>query len=1282
MHIVDKMKLDQYMVCLEVIDYYPDANIIFWLDYLEKHVQGKIHILSYRSIKQEIQKKYTGNKFVWILGMVKSYEAIGKYIGEQNKEDAIVIVGGERLAYCCVEKAISSLKFEEKYSNLHLQEDEDWTEFSKNVDNLYGKYQSDISGLVLICNVNNTIADRINKELESSNNMSISRTEILGYNCESSDNATMVLKKIKNKSLQEALEIIEKNVDTMNSEHNIMCQAIAYHGNGDITKTIELLKSIYTTLSNEQKLFLAEMYILQDSKEEAKNIFEEVYSNDRWERGLFELGLEVYKANEQRYKDILEEGIIYQPKNIYLIEKYANFLVNQGNHKEAAYWFRKIDKPYFELIARINDLLAEEQTDIKIVKAYLFEIVEKNPDLKNLALLKVALYAKVKGHYYNAYNLLREADLYEVNDTTRDILKEKIDILKDTEKACKALGKLKPFRKEKDYAFLLEKRCSLLLECINFFSNLENGYYYWRRLLECQQINIWNISLKQRVLRCIKELGKVNFDNLLTDSYISNLQLSEGHLNCDTAIFCLRKSNCGEMPPEKFGCTREEVVKGSWVLIEAEGANIQRIWLRYYCSIGASVLSENPQEATSFSLSILEYGKTADADEQNLIAALYLMSWANLQFRLGNTIEGVACAIVSIKQLLNLNEVTPVLEEGLNILSKYLGMYDDVFSENEKKDIVESIEMLEKYNESLEPLHYKYSDDVTEILQNYEEKVKKCEEKDSHWLIDLNNLIAGRVKNREYDKAVKYIKENYNLARELINQRRDIAAKLYYSWGDLLIKFGGNIENLLLGLEMLDDAIIQLQKRRQVYHQEERAALAQEYEQIIREYLCFSGMYYATKDIELETKQKLKKEILEKMSMCLPMSVIEQKNYYMKNVISDELDKKHCRLQHLKKEYAIMLKGNRVEDDNVQTIAKEIECLSSELIHSHPYYMPLNKFEGTNWEELKKSLKPEEVVYQYVLTEMVMVSILVTDKWIDIRTRFFDAEYDTPYSGMKKYGQIIESNNASDDEIRYYSSVVSEVVAEHLCEYVFNHKTNSVYVIPDISKSIFPIAAVQYKGTYLIDEVEEIVNFIDYVQLINSLNTEIGDIKIVNKVFGKREETSIHYINKWLEEHPMDNVVSITDCSDDLQAVSVECSKGKNTLVVYGHGVREPASEIIEGAQSIEGAKSMIQIREVLKEISVNNFILISCVGGTPNSSNPEISSGIWTGIFERFNGNIMTCRWSVPTRDTISMMDKIYDNLLNKKMSFGEALLKAQRDMKNNGKNQLSWAGVECWVN
>lgn len=1278
----DEIKLDQYMICLEVADYCPDANIIFWLDYLEKHVQGKVHILSYRAIKKEIQKKYTRNKFVWVIGMIGSYEAIGKYIEKQNKEDAIVVVGGERLADYCVENAISALKIEDKYSNLHLQEDEDWTGFSKNIDKLYGSYQSYISGLVLICNVNNIIADRINKELASSNNMSISRTNIVGFDSKSTENAEKVLREIKGKSLQESLKIIEQNAVRMDSEHNIMCKAIAYHGNGDITKTIELLNSIYGTLSNEQKLFLAEMYVLQDLKDEAKKIFEEVYSEDRWEKGLFELGLNIYKKSEERYHDILIEGLRYQPENAFLIEKYANYLVDQGNHKEAASWFRKIDKPYFELIARINDLLAEQQTDIKIVKSYIFEIVENNPDLKNIALLKVAMYAKEKGHYYNAYNLLKEADLSKIDDTAQKILEQKIDVLKDTERACKALGKLKPFKKEKDYAVLLEKRCSLLFECVDYFANIENGYYQWRELLECQQDNIWNISIKKRVLSCMEELRNIDLDRMLPISYISNLHVSEEHLNCDTAIFCLRKSNCGEMPPEKFGCSREEIVKGSWVLIEAEGTDIQRIWLRYYCSIGASVLSENPQEATNFALSILEYGKTANSCEQTLLVALYLMAWANIQFRLGNTIEGAVCTIVSINKLLRLKEITPVLEDGLNILSKYLGMYNEFYTETEKEDVIHSVEILKKYNESLEPLQYKYSDDITDTIRRYEEKVEKYDEKNSHWLIDLNNLIAGMIKSREYDKAVKYITENYNTIHELLNQRKDIAAKLYYSWGGLLIRAGKNINNILLGLEMLDNAIIQLQMRRQVYHQEERAALAQEFEQIVREYLCFSGMYYMAKDIEEDVKKKLEKGILEKMAICLPVSVIEQKNYYMNNIITDELDKKHSRLQQLKKEYAIMLKNNRLEDDNVQAMAQEIETLSNELVHKHPYYMPLDRFKGTNWEDLKKNLKTGEVVYQYVLTEMAVVSILVTDKWIDIRTKTFTAEGDTPYSGMKKYGEIIESDIAGDKDIRHSSSVISMVVAEHLCEYVFNYKVKSVYVIPDISKSIFPMAAVQYQGKYLVDEVEKIVNFIDYVQLMNSLKSERDEIKIVNKVFGKKEETSIKYINKWLEEHPRDNMISITDCTDDLQTVFSECKKNKNTLIVYGHGVREPASELIEGAQSIEGAKSMIQIKEVLKDNCVKNFILISCVGGTPNGSNPEISSGTWTSIFERFNGNIMTCRWSVPTKDTVNMMDKIYDNLLKKKMSFGEALLMAQREMKDDGKNQLSWAGIECWVN
>lgn len=60
------------------------------------------------------------------------------------------------------------------------------------------KYQPNISGLEFICIVNNAIADRINRELEFSNNMSICRTKILGDNSESSNNVAKILKEIKN----------------------------------------------------------------------------------------------------------------------------------------------------------------------------------------------------------------------------------------------------------------------------------------------------------------------------------------------------------------------------------------------------------------------------------------------------------------------------------------------------------------------------------------------------------------------------------------------------------------------------------------------------------------------------------------------------------------------------------------------------------------------------------------------------------------------------------------------------------------------------------------------------------------------------------------------------------------------------------------------------------------------------------------------------------------------------------------------------------------------------
>lgn len=1276
-----KIEMDTHMICLEVADCAPDANVMFWLDYFDRKIQGKIHVISYRTIKPEMREKYAAAKNIWISGLAKTYEAIDRYITAQDKDDAVIIVGGERLAQSLPDRAISLLEYDDRDSRVHLQEDEDWEDFSRQTDKLFGNHQSDIVGLVMICNVNDSIVDVISKELESSGNMSICRTEMSGYRYESADRAARVLREIRNKSLQEAMDIIDKNAEGLSSDHRILCQAIACHNNGNITKAIDLLNSIYGNLQDEHRLFLAEMYLLRGQNAEAKKIFEEVYSRDRRQKGLFELGLRVYERDGERYAAILTEGIGYEPDNPMFMERYANLLAGQGKHREAAEWFRKIKTPYHELIARVNDLLAGGWPDIKTAVPYLLETAKENPELKNVALLRAAVYAKAQGHYYDAYRLLGETDPGGMDDTAQGILELKMELLGDTEIACKALGKLKPGQKDRDRERLLQERSRVLLECADCFSHVENGFGHWRKFMECQQTDTWILSLKPHLMDCIRKLAGTDFGELLQKSYIAKLDMAEQGLNCDRAIYLLRVCNSEEISAEDMECSREDVVQGICNLIEAKGTNIQRVWLRYYCSVGESLLNENPQKANDFSLSIPDYGRAAGREEGDLTAALFLMSWANAQYRLGNCAEGLLCAIAAIRKLLQVGEAVPVLEEGLNIIAKHLGAYDRQFSKIEKKEITVFIDKLKKYNKSLQPLLYRYSESAEEITREYEEKIK-TDEKNITWLIDLNNLIIGKVQEKKYNDAVSYIKEYYLLAEKLLEQRKDIAPQVLYTWGNILTRSGRSVENILLGLDLFDKAMMFVRRRRQVHHQEERAALAEIHEKIVREFLCFAGLLYQTVDIAEEIKAALKGRICEKLAVCLPLSVIEEKKYYSERTVSDDVENKHQELQYLRREYAAMIKNNSAENTEVHKTGERIEALTEELARTHPYYMPLPQFKGTDWGKLQSILKPDEVVYQYVLTEMTVISILVTDKWIDVRSKLFTAGSDTPRSGMKKYGYAVESSGAGDNRLDDLSSVVSRAVADHLCEYVFHYNVRRVYVIPDMSRSTFPFAAVRYEERYLIDEVEEIINFVDFESVIGLLNRKKTDVRIVNKVFGKAKDFSVGYIKSRLESYRGENVVSITDCLDDFDKLREECRKGTNTVIVYGHGVRDPASENIEGAQTIQGAGGMISIRELLDSIDAENLILISCVGGTPNGINPEMSSGTWTGIFERFSGNIMACRWSVPTVDTMEMAEEIFENLTAKKMSFAKALLMAQRAMRERGKTQLSWAGVECWIN
>ena len=1276
--------IDSFMLCLDISRYNDTVVLDMWINLLLKNISGKIYVFQCIEVDKKTRERYENHNVVWVSNRPNTFKAIREELDALTVNDVFIIWGGESLLISDEKKSYINKDFHGISTGIHFQEDEKWEDFAEEIDNIYGTYQNTVSGIITICNVTNPSHIRICNLLESSDNLSICSTDDNlegGSSTEIQEKFDGLIREIKDKSLKEALSMIQSEKETLPEEYLLTLEAIAHYSNGDIDTAISKLETVYEALTFDSRIFLARLYFQMNKKEKAIQVFEDVYSHNKRNKGLHELGAALFAKDDDKLLDILQEGLSIWPDNRVLICDYANLLAKQHNHKEAAKMFRTLNTPYYELVARVNDLLAANQTDLRIFNSYIFEIVDKYPELKNDAVDKVSRFAIENNKFFDAWKILNDMDISFHDEVTSRLIQRKIEILSDIEKACKALGKIKPFRKERDLDVIQNKRVELLKDIINYYSYEQNGYFKWRSYMECQTEEIWSAALKESVIDCLSAIASLDIDKALNSSMI-NTFYGDNKPTC-LCIAGLRSFRDGYSKLDE-GISVKEFMDNGWTAQEVGGTTIEKIWYRYYCSIVSTLQSENSQKAIEYALSIFDIGNNENAKDSELKSALFLMAWGNIQYRLGNTSEGIICVVEAIGKLISINEFTPVVEEGLSVMARFIGNDIKIKGQTQREKIIESSTKLRKYNDSFYSILCSLGNEEEKklMIEELASKVESVEEIDINWVITLGNLISLLATNDRVEEAVGYIKKYYDEAEKHLDMRKDIAPLLLHYWGSILIK-SGNLENLELAFDILDEALVRCNERNTVHHQEERASLSSEREKIIREYACYCGLYYSCADLNKEKKEKCKKKLLELASKCIPISIIEQKYYNQNCFVSDDLKQKNNRLANLKEEYADLCKNNKIDCETVQSVAAEIKTITDELLEAHPYYRSLDDFNGTDWTQLMSVLDENEVVYQYILTEMAVISILVTNRWIDVRCRGFDPNHDLPYEVMKKYIDVVENAHVNDKSVIECSGLISSLIAEHLCDYVWTQKVSNIYVIPDISKSRFPLSAVQYKTEYLIDRVDSITNFIDYKQLIMSLKERrTSKIRIMNKVFGKKEDPSINYIVKNFSVDNSEFINNDLSCSDSLESIGKAYSEGFNTLAIYGHGVGNLGNMGVDGAQCVQGSKKTIHIRDILEHYDFKNLILISCLGGSPNSGNPETSHGTWSDVFEKVQGNILTCIWSVPTTETVELMNYVYENLLNKGMSFSVALLQAQKECKKKNKNQFCWAGVEYWLN
>ena len=96
-------------------------------------------------------------------------------------------------------------------------------------------------------------------------------------------------------------------------------------------------------------------------------------------------------------------------------------------------------------------------------------------------------------------------------------------------------------------------------------------------------------------------------------------------------------------------------------------------------------------------------------------------------------------------------------------------------------------------------------------------------------------------------------------------------------------------------------------------------------------------------------------QILEapKKAFCyLLLNNKDKKRYENNKNLSQDVIKKVSKLQFLKEDYTWISKNNNTSQELLQDLLKQIQVLTNELQEIHPYYKPLIKYEGTEWNKL------------------------------------------------------------------------------------------------------------------------------------------------------------------------------------------------------------------------------------------------------------------------------------------------------------------------------------------
>ncbi|WP_273852583.1 tetratricopeptide repeat protein [Guptibacillus spartinae] len=1190
-------------------------------------------------------------------------------------QSKVLIVNGFEVLLKDDGEAKHQRKYEDIIISAKLNKDLRWDDLIQNAGKLFeaasNKYEKVI---IIISTIDEESFDNIQVEFSKIDlDIQLAFFKMPGDNEESITYQKEVIEQLQTKSMSEITKMIEDGLmeGVLSRFSANYLTAHAYLQKGFLSGAIKLFLEIYDELDYSNKLLLSDMLIRNEEYKKAEEILRELHSINPYHKRLYSNFIKINNEKKSilNIDCLIEEGMELFPNYDYLIQEAANYFNTQEKYEKVALAWRKLstlhNSVYYELLARIADLLNNLPQNKKVAEDYIEALILEHPEIRDEAKYRLGLL--LNDYYmswYRAYSCFSESKLPIYSKESLNMIYRILNIMEDYQKVSAALGKRKPFKKAEDAERIARQRTFELLRAILALTEDKLGYQRWRTYINnTQNKDTWLIYLLKELTiksdywlehQCTIEGSKL-YNEFHSDSEGKTLFSNKTDITS-----YIRKIRTNTHFTED---TLDQVIQDYLKYTETNFNGLLRYWARYEASLSYSYFGMS-QNANNHALSLLELSMVEeDMELKNYAKAMGLIAWGNAQYRIGNNAEGIACTLVGIDLAITINELV-LISDATQVIFKIVNENRELLHELDVKKIGEFTNQI---SIQVNPEDIKVKIQTLVLQKDWKslytmlKTVMYDDFSNSDKLVDFVNFINACVGLGKNEEAFNTIISNIDNILPLLNYRKDMKSEILFVWSKIIFNYSIDKElwnqHKHLVESLLEASIGNLEERRNdLYHKTDRASLTTKIQNIVRFLL----------DVKATRIQDVSSgEIFLLLDYLVPRTLIESRTEY--GEITPELSKVET---EYKKLYEELIRIQPENKDKYAELSLKFLKLQGYLKEHHPHYRPLTTYKKTDIQTVQNSIQEETVFYQYVQTVYGVLTVIVdinkvTINWENVILTDVNNLEDELGSLLTKE-PLIEKDIIRINEI---NEELSKVYYGSLISYLDKYPTKKVIVCPDFNNTFFTPTLVRWSNTWLIEEVGSIFNVVNINEIINSERqvVESSDFKIV---FGKPDNNfdALTTVKKSMEEDFPNNICSFEDLKLMEDPVKV--------IIFFAHGIPDPLVKG-NGAITIQGEGKESLWGDELKDLTkkAEYIILITCRSGTP--SGQIEGDSIFSSMLST-DAKFILCKWDVVTKSAKVIIE---DLIKNNFQEIPQILNQSRTELiQSEFKHPGNWAAFEHW--